>query len=204
MGDWCRASIATSRSGCRNAITCRRWKAGSIQAMSPSCMRRLHPDPLFQGTKGTQYNQADKMPIFEVAEFARRACSSRARRNAEDGNYYWRITPWIMPFSRMIPPYGDNAMHGHAWVPIDDENCLTWTFTYHPTRAADSAWSSTSMRKGGGIHVRADPRHVPAAHQQGQRLPDGPRGAEGAAQTFSGVAASPCRTPRCRKAWGRS
>ncbi len=34
------------------------------------------------------------------------------------------------------------------------------------------------MRKGGGIHVPLIPRHVPAGHQQGQRLPDGPRGAE--------------------------
>ena len=34
----------------------------------------------------------------------------------------------------MIPPYGDNALNGHAWVPIDDENCWSWSFTYHPTR----------------------------------------------------------------------
>ena len=29
-----------------------------------------------------------------------------------------------MPFHTMIPPYGDNALNGHAWVPIDDENCM--------------------------------------------------------------------------------
>ena len=34
----------------------------------------------------------------------------------------------------MIPPYGDNALNGHAWVPIDDENCMSWCFTHHPTR----------------------------------------------------------------------
>ena len=57
-----------------------------------------------------------------------------ARRNAEERHYYWRITQWIMPWYTMVPPYGDNALNAHAWVPIDDENCYTWTFTYHPTR----------------------------------------------------------------------
>ena len=76
-------------------------------------------------------------------------------RDAEPGHYYWRITQWIMPWYTMVPPYGDNALNAHAWVPIDDENCFTWTFTYHPTRPL-SAMELVTMRKGGGIHVEMD------------------------------------------------
>jgi hypothetical protein len=79
-----------------------------------------------------------------------------ARRNAEAGHYYWRITQWIMPWYTMVPPYGDNALNAHAWVPIDDQNCFTWTFTYHPTRPL-SDMELDVMRKGGGIHVQLIP-----------------------------------------------
>ncbi len=43
------------------------------------------------------------------------------------------------------------------------------------------------MRDGKGVHVKYRARHVPAARQQGQRLPDRPRGAEAPADTYSGV-----------------
>ena len=40
-----------------------------------------------------------------------------------------------MPGFTMIPPRGNHPMHGHFWVPIDDQNCWAWSFDYHPTRA---------------------------------------------------------------------
>ena len=135
----------------------------------------MHRDPLHRNTKGAHY-QGDQKPKFEIVESAG-GLFIAARRNAEAGHYYWRITQWIMPWYTMVPPYGHNALNAHAWVPIDDENCFTWTFTYHPTRPL-SDMELDVMRKGGGIHVPLIPRHVPAGHQQGQRLHDGPRGAE--------------------------
>ena len=56
----------------------------------------------------------------------------------------------------MIPPYGDNALNGHAWVPIDDENCMSWCFTHHPTRPL-TEHELDVMRNGGGIHVKLIP-----------------------------------------------
>jgi hypothetical protein len=56
----------------------------------------------------------------------------------------------------MIPPYGDNALNGHAWVPIDDENCMSWCMTHHPTRPLNEH-ELTTMRNGGGIHVNLIP-----------------------------------------------
>ena len=92
----------------------------------------MHRDPLHRNTKGAHY-QSDQKPKFEIVESSG-GLFIAARRNAEAGHYYWRITQWIMPWYTMVPPYGHNALNAHAWVPIDDETCFTWTFTYHPTR----------------------------------------------------------------------
>src|SRR5438477_157158 len=94
----------------------------------------LKSDPLFKGTKGNEYNLNDLRPFFEVAEHDG-GLFIGARRNAEEGRYYWRITPWVMPSFTIVPPRGDHPVHGHFWVPIDDENCWAYTFDYHPTRA---------------------------------------------------------------------
>ncbi len=107
------------------------------------------------------------------------------RRPAQDGHYYWRITQWIMPFHTMIPPYGDNALNGHAWVPIDDENCWSWCFTHHPTRALTDHENHV-MRNGGGIHVSLVPGSFrPVINKDNDYLMD--RAAQKANQTYCGV-----------------
>jgi phthalate 4,5-dioxygenase oxygenase subunit len=143
----------------------------------------LHNDPLHKGTKGADY-QRDRRPSFEVIESSG-GLFIGARRNAEEGHYYWRITQWIMPWYTMIPPYGDNALNGHAWVPIDDDNCHTWTFTYHPTRPL-SEMELTTMRSGGGIHVELIPgTSRPVINKDNDYLID--RVAQKAGRTYSGV-----------------
>lgn len=114
----------------------------------------LNTDKLHMGTKGAQF-QRDRMPKFEIVE-SPGGLYIGARRNADNSQYYWRITQWVMPWYTMVPPYGDNALNGHAWVPIDDENNFAWTFTYHPTRALTEEEVET-MREGGGIHVKLIP-----------------------------------------------
>ena len=161
------------------ATGCRRWKAASIPATSRSCTPASSTrDPLFKGAKGNQYNLSDMKPVFEVVE-SPGGLFIGARRNAEDGNYYWRITPWVMPAFTMIPPRADHPVHGHFWVPIDDENCWAWSFDYQARRAPLTDDERKAMEAGQGIHVTYVPGTYLPARQQGQRLPDRPRGAEG-------------------------
>ena len=93
----------------------------------------LNRDPLFKGSKGNQYNLSDAKPHFEVVESAGGLLVG-ARRNAENGNYYWRITQWVMPAFTMIPPRADHPVHGHFWIPIDDDSCWAWSFDYRATK----------------------------------------------------------------------
>src|SRR3982751_6590440 len=115
----------------------------------------LNNDPLFKGAKGNEYNLNDLRPFFEVAD-AEGGLFVGARRNAEDGKYYWRITPYVLPAFTIVPPRADHPVHGHFWVPIDDENCFVYTFDYHPTRALRQE-EVDHMKAGHGVHSRNIP-----------------------------------------------
>jgi phthalate 4,5-dioxygenase oxygenase subunit len=159
---------------------------GGIDSSHVSFLHRgdLDSDPLFKGAKGNQYNLNDARPVFEVVE-SPGGLHIGARRNAEGGHYYWRITQWVMPSFTMIAPRGNHSVHGHFWIPIDDENCWTWSFDYHPIRELTDA-ELAAMQDGKGIHVRYVPgTYRPLANSDNDYLMD--RAAQKAGRTFSGV-----------------
>jgi phenylpropionate dioxygenase-like ring-hydroxylating dioxygenase large terminal subunit len=144
----------------------------------------LNSDPLFKGARGNKYNMSDARPFFEVTDMDG-GLYIGARRNAEEGHYYWRITPWVMPSFTMVPPRGDHPVHGHFWIPIDDENCWAWSFDYHPVRAL-TAGERQAMKDGKGIHVAYVPgTYRPAANKDNDYLMD--REAQRKGTTYSGV-----------------
>ncbi len=73
-----------------------------------------------------------------------------ANRDSGTDEYYWRITPFMMPFFTIIPgQIGDadeKTYSGHGWVPADDENC--WMFTY--------SWNASRPLKEGEHHQASD------------------------------------------------
>jgi len=144
----------------------------------------LHNDPLFKGAKGNQYNLKDFKPYFEVAD-APGGLFVGARRNAEEGHYYWRITPWVMPAFTVVPPRGDHPVHGHFWVPIDDENCWVYTFDYHPVRALTPE-ERQAMMDGFGVHSENIPgTYRPVQNKDNDYLMD--RATQRSGENFSGV-----------------
>jgi phthalate 4,5-dioxygenase oxygenase subunit len=174
--------------------TSKRWQEcnwlqameGGIDSSHVSFLHRgnLNSDPLFKGAKGNQYNLNDSKPVFEVVP-SEGGLFIGARRNAEQGNYYWRITPWVMPCFTMVPPRGDHPVHGHFWIPIDDENCWAWSFDYHPVRAL-SPEELKAMRDGKGVHVATLPgTYLPLANKGNNYLMD--RAAQKAGRAYSGI-----------------
>ena len=143
----------------------------------------MHTDVLHKGTKGSQF-QKDTRPQFEVVD-SPGGLLIGARRNADAGEYYWRMTQWIMPWYTMIPPYGDHALHGHAWVPIDDENCWTWSMSHHPTRPlSEIEWEA--IRSGQSIYAELIPgSYRPVANKDNDYLID--RAGQQAGRYYSGV-----------------
>jgi phenylpropionate dioxygenase-like ring-hydroxylating dioxygenase large terminal subunit len=160
---------------------------GGIDSSHVSWLHRgdLNSDPLFKGSKANAYNLNDARPVFEVVE-SPGGLYIGVRRNAEDDNYYWRITPWVAPSFTMIPPRGNHPVHGHFWVPIDDHNCWAWSFDYHVLRDLTDA-EVQAMRDGKSIYVQFVPgTYRPLANKDNDYLID--RAAQKKGTTFSGVA----------------
>jgi nitrite reductase/ring-hydroxylating ferredoxin subunit len=144
----------------------------------------LKSDPLFVGSKGNIYNERDKAPQFDVAEFEG-GLFVAARRNADNDQYYWRITPFILPWNTIIPPRAGHPLGGHMWVPIDDTNCWAWSFNFHPKRDLTLP-ERAAMEAGKGIHVAYVPgTFVPLQNASNDYLID--RRAQKAGLSYSGV-----------------
>jgi len=143
----------------------------------------LSKKPGHQGDRGASY-LVERRTKFEVLESAGGLLIGACRR-ASGGNNYWRITQWIMPWYTMIPPDDDNPIHGHAWVPIDDENCFAWNFTYHPTRAL-TAQEVEAMESGDGIYAELIPGTFrTVANKDNEYLMD--REAQKSGRYYSGI-----------------
>ena len=144
----------------------------------------LDSDPLFKGARGNQYNLSDLKPVFEVVEHPG-GLFIGARRKAEDDQYYWRITPWVMPSFTMVPPRGDHPVHGHFWIPINDENCWAWSFDYKSQREL-TADEIQAMKDGKGIHAKYVPgTYMPLANKSNDYLMD--REAQRSRRSYSGI-----------------
>lgn len=146
--------------------------------------KSLETDPLFKGAGGNKYNLGDMKPVFEVSD-TEGGLLIGARRNAEDNQYYWRITPWIMPSFTMVPPRGDHPVHGHFWIPINDNSCWTWSFDYKSQRDF-TAIELAAMADGQGVHCKYVPgTYLPLANKSNDYLMN--RNAQKAGLTYSGI-----------------
>jgi phenylpropionate dioxygenase-like ring-hydroxylating dioxygenase large terminal subunit len=107
-------------------------------------------------------------------------------REAEGGkSAYWRVMQWVMPCFTLIPPFGEHPVHGHFWVPIDDESCWAWTFDYHPMRDL-SAQELQAATEGKGLHVKLIPgTYSPVANKSNDYLID--RAKQKARIHYSGI-----------------
>lgn len=145
----------------------------------------LDRDRTTNGSIGTTLMRDDSRPRFDVVD-APWGLSVGAWRDAGAGARYWRVTPFIMPWYTIIPPYSDRPQGVHAFVPIDDENtwCISWY--YSPTTPI-SAEDKAFYESGGGIHSRnIAGTYMPLANKSNAYLID--RAAQRERRSFSGVA----------------
>jgi phthalate 4,5-dioxygenase len=82
-----------------------------------------------------------------------------ARRNTDSGEYYWRVTQWLLPTFSLIPARGF-PRGGRCWIPIDDTHISVIQYSYHPERPLTDA----EIQRG-----KDSPQIEPVRY----RLPDG-------------------------------
>jgi len=175
---------------------------GGIDSSHVSTLHRfnLDDDPMHEGAKGNDYLKADTRPKFEVQDSANGLLIG-ARRDADAANDYWRITPFIMPWYTIIPPFGANAIGAHAFVPMDDENCWTWSINYEPVRPL-SKHEVEAMDAGMGIHVEYVPGTFrPLANRDNHYMID--RTAQRNKKSFSGVKGISMQDASLQESMGR-
>ena len=117
-----------------------------------------------RASRGMEIRYREKHAHFETLERPYGALIA-ARRNADEENYYWRITQFLMPSYTMIPPYGLGSLGGHIWVPMDDETTMAWSFNWQPLRAYTEN-EREAFRNGEGIHLSLNGL-LPATTQPG-------------------------------------
>ncbi len=95
-----------------------------------------------------------------------------ASRRADEEMLYWRITQFLLPIHSLAPgsERGQN-MNGQTWVPIDDEHCWVYCYTWNPERAI-SEGERAQMRAGFGIHPELGPGYVPVRNRGNEYLLD--------------------------------
>jgi phenylpropionate dioxygenase-like ring-hydroxylating dioxygenase large terminal subunit len=102
-----------------------------------------------------KYHILDKSPRFTVKK-TDYGLIIAVRRNAEEDNYYWRLTQFLLPSHTMIPHQKGDTIHGHCWVPRDDETCWVWTVSWNPERPlGEQEWAA--IREETFVHARVDP-----------------------------------------------
>jgi hypothetical protein len=160
---------------------------GGIDTSHVSYVHRFEvdEDPMHQKTKANDYIKADGNVIFEIEKNSF-GLTLFGRRNGEPDSYYWRVTQWLFPWFTLIPPFGEHALGGHVWVPIDDHNCWAWSINFHPNKPL-SAEERRHMEDGKGIHCAYERGGTfrPLANKDNDYLID--RRAQKEKRAYSGV-----------------
>ena len=119
----------------------------------------------------TRWMREDPMPQFHITPHAAGLAIGASRR-ADGHDLYWRISQFLLPNHGFAP----NALpgehyHGQTWVPITDQLCWVYCYTWNPERPLDDA-ERTRLRGGASIHAQVDERWVPLRNRANDYLID--------------------------------
>lgn len=102
-------------------------------------------DPVRRNSPQQKFLYGDTAPRLRVQR-TEYGFAYGAERNAEDDSYYWRLTPFLFPFFTVIPGFtitqdqptdtdpSSLTYSGHGWIPMDDENCWMFTYSWNESR----------------------------------------------------------------------
>lgn len=118
------------------------------------------------------YMKADGAPRFTILPTDAGFLIGGAR-NAGATDTYWRMTQFLVPNHSLAPgsEQGQN-INGQTWVPIDDESCWIFCYTWNPDRPITH--EEIDLMEGGGssIHAVTDNNFRPIANRDNDYLID--------------------------------
>ena len=115
------------------------WTQGMEGDLDSVHLGILHQDIFRKRASALGHNSAawiirDLTPVEEIVEHSA-GIMNATYRDVEGDVRYWKVGQWYLPWFTQVPGFvGDGPLGGHAWIPVDDERCWVFAFSYHPTR----------------------------------------------------------------------
>jgi phthalate 4,5-dioxygenase oxygenase subunit len=93
-------------------------------------------------------------------------------RKANPGEHYWRVAQYLMPSHAYTPSAtAGQTCHAQTWVPIDDESCWVYVYSWNPDRPLTEA-ERESFRSGGAVYAELDADWKPRRNRGNDYLID--------------------------------
>ena len=123
------------------------------------------------GTDHVRWMRDDARPKFSIVRHDAGMALGGARK-ADRGRIYWRIAQYLMPAHAYTPSavHGE-TYHGQTWIPIDDENCWVFLYSWNPERPLTEEERS-SYANGGAVYPVMDANWVPLRNRSNEYLLD--------------------------------
>jgi len=118
-----------------------------------------------------RWMQLDGAPRYTVVEHEAGLILAGARR-ANEAETYWRIAQYLLPNHSLAPGgAAGQTYHGQTWVPIDDQSCWIFTYSWNPERPLSDA-ERAAYAAGAAIHSEVDERYWPVRRRANDYLID--------------------------------
>jgi len=111
------------------------------------------------------------MPEFQVVPHEAGLAIGASRR-ADGSALYWRVSQFLLPNHGLAPnAFAGENYHGQTWVPITDEACWVYCYTWNPERPLTES-ERQRLRAGQSVHAAVDARWVPLRNRGNDYLID--------------------------------
>ena len=109
---------------------------GEVDSAHISFLHKRFDETSLQSVQGQSLflEQTDAAPRFSLQETDYGLLVGARRELSGGHDYYWRVTQFLMPSYTMIPTEPGEPVSFTAAVPMDDQNMLGFTVTWHPHR----------------------------------------------------------------------
>lgn len=128
--------------------------------------RRRHPL-----AEAMRWMKEDPAPVFHVREHDAGLLLAASRRAGED-QLYWRVTQYLLPNHSLAPGSAPGDIYfGQTWVPIDDESCWVYVYSWHPDRPLNDR-ENRFVPGVPTVHADVDEHWVPRRNRSNDYLID--------------------------------
>jgi len=117
-------------------------------------------DRISTGSDTVRWMRDDGAPRFTILDHPAGLVLGAARRG-DPGQHYWRISQFLMPNHGLTPnAFPGDTYHGQTWVPIDDESCWIYCYSWNPVRPLSDA-DRARYKAGFSVHAAVDAAYIP-------------------------------------------